>query len=86
MSLAMLYIVRYAPHVGRNLSQPRAPAIIERYLAYMNPLGAFVRGGDIWIRKSTWVQLLSFNADLTRFIKTATRRAPIGGAGKTSRH
>jgi len=41
---------RYMPHVNKNLSQPRAPASVVNFTAYMNSLAIFVRGGDVSIK------------------------------------
>lgn len=51
-SMTDLCVVRYAPHVDRNLSWPRIPANITGFVAYMNRQGLFVRGGDVWISDS----------------------------------
>jgi hypothetical protein len=45
-------VIRYAPHVDRNLSLPRVPANITGFTAYKNRQGLFARGGDVWISDS----------------------------------
>jgi len=47
--LALVDGPRYAPHVNKNLSQPRSPAQISRFTGYKNTMGMLARGGDVWI-------------------------------------
>ncbi|CAH1264689.1 TMEM2 [Branchiostoma lanceolatum] len=47
---------RYRPHQNSDLLQPRVPAMLVGYTAFKNHgWGAWVRGGDIWLDKSAFV-------------------------------
>ncbi|XP_066283940.1 inactive cell surface hyaluronidase CEMIP2-like [Branchiostoma lanceolatum] len=47
---------RYKPHQNSDLLQPRVPAMLVGYTAFKNRgWGAWVRGGDIWLDKSAFV-------------------------------
>jgi len=46
---------RYQPHVDRNLTLARSPANLSDFTGYMNTVGMFVRGGDVWIQRARCV-------------------------------
>jgi len=50
--LALIDLERYEPHVDRNLSLMRVPALLENFTAYKNGLALLVRGGDIYINSA----------------------------------
>jgi len=48
----MRMIASYQPHVDRDLTLARAPANLTDFTGYVNAVGMFVRGGDVWIQRA----------------------------------